>query len=422
MKSLRVSSTINANIQNEINKSIIFHYLCENDRAYRAKVAEDLKISAPAVSRAVKRLIEGQFVIESEKIPTGKGKKAIQLMVNTNKGFVVGIDLIKERTRFAISNFKGEIVNEYDGFKFYDNIDLENEIDLEIDKILGFYSSGKAKTKSSGKLKAICIGIPAATTRADQFSITSALYKSLEGVDLTAALEKKYKVPVYVENIVKLSALAEKNYGMGKDFENIVFFEVSNGIGAGIILDNHILRGANGASGEVGFTIIGRENLGYGATNQGFLEKNASMAGIRQKAIERIEKGQKTLIFELAEKEVKKINASTVCEAAFQKDKVARDLIDETVDYLSIAIINLILTLNPEIVVLGGDICKLPHLDELILEPITKRAARIVPFPMPQIVKSSIGKDAGILGASYLAIESLLVSYFPYKLSPDFYA
>lgn len=422
MKSLRVSTTINANIQNEINKSIIFHYLCENNQAYRAKIAEDLKISAPAVSRAIERLIENGFVIESDKIPTGKGKKATALMVNTDKGFVVGIDLIKERTRFAITNFKGEIVNKCDGFKFYDNIEIENELVLEIDKILSFYSSGKGKKKIPDKLKVICIGIPAATTSADHPSITSALYKSLEGVDLTAALEKKYKVPVYVENIVKLSALAEKNYGMGKDFENMVFFEVSNGIGAGIILENHILRGANGASGEVGFTITGRENLDYVAKNQGFLEKNASMEGIRRKAIERIEKGQETLIFELADKDIKKIKASTVCKAAFQKDQTARDIIDETVDYLAIAIINLILTLNPEIVVLGGDICKLPHLDELILEPIMKRAERIVPFPMPQIAKSSLGEDAGILGASYLAIESLLVSYFPYKLSPDFYA
>jgi predicted NBD/HSP70 family sugar kinase len=220
---------------------------------------------------------------------------------------------------------------------------------------------------------------------------------------------------------VKLSALAEMNYGMGKEFENIVFVEVSNGIGAGIIVDNHILRGANGASGEVGFTVIGRENLGYLAKNQGFLEKNASMAGISQKAVKYVERGEKTLIFELAEMDINKITAFTVCTAAYQKDPVAIQILEEAVDYLSHAIINLILILDPEILVLGGDICKLPYLDELILQPIMNRAERIVPFPIPQIVKSSLGEDAGILGASYLAIESLLVSYFPYKLSPDFY-
>jgi N-acetylglucosamine repressor len=419
MLGLRVSTTINANIQNEINKSIIFHYLCQNARAYRAKIAEELKLSAPAVSRAIERLIDDEFVVESDKIPTGKGKKAAQLMVNTDKGFIVGIDLIKEPTRFAVSNFKGEITNEYSGFKFRDNIDIEKELGQEIDRILSSYGTSRGKRRSSSKLKAICIGIPAATTSATHPSITSALYRSLEGVDLTATLEKRYKAPVYIENIVKLSALAEKNYGVGKDYENLVFLEVSNGIGAGIILENHIVRGANGASGEVGFTVVGRDNLDYVAENQGFLEKNASIEGIRRKAIERIQAGRKTLIFELAEKDLKKVNAAVVCRAAFEKDRIALDILGETVDYLAIAIINLILTLNPELIVLGGDICTLPYLDELILRPIVRRAERIVPFPMPRMAKSSLGEHAGIMGASYLAIESLLVSYFPYRLSTD---
>ena len=50
---------------------------------------------------------------------------------------------------------------------------------------------------------------------------------------------------------IRLSALAEKNFGIAKEYENIVFFEVSNGIGAGIILDNHILRGASGVEVDV---------------------------------------------------------------------------------------------------------------------------------------------------------------------------
>ena len=82
MNHLQISGTVNANKQKKINRSIIYHYLCEHEHAYRAKIAEDLNISAPAVSRAVEKLLKDEFIIEADKIGTGKGKKATSLKVS----------------------------------------------------------------------------------------------------------------------------------------------------------------------------------------------------------------------------------------------------------------------------------------------------------------------------------------------------
>ena len=122
-------------------------------------------------------------------------------------------------------------------------------------------------------------------------------------------------------------------------------------------------------------------------------------------------------MLDLANGDPEQISASIVCEAATKGDLIARQIIDRTVEYLSIGIINLILILNPQIIVLGGDICRLPGLEEQFIEPIRRNASRIVPFEMPRITATSLGEDAGILGATFLAIESLLLSHFPYKLS-----
>ena len=141
----------------------------------------------------------------------------------------------------------------------------------------------KGTEEFSKKLHGICIGIPATTRDAAGTSISTPLYSSLERTDFIKGLESIYSVPVYVENIVKLSALAEKNYGIAKKYENIVFIEVSNGIGAGIILENRLIRGSDGAAGEIGFTIINTENLKYMTTNHlGFLEKNYSLEVIKE--------------------------------------------------------------------------------------------------------------------------------------------
>ena len=418
MNHLQISRTVNANIQKKINRSIIYHYLCEHDHAYRAKIAEDLKISAPAVSRAIDKLVADNFVIEASKIATAKGKKATRLMVNTEKGIIIGIDLIKERTRFAISNFKGEIINSYSGFKFYENIDVKKEISYEVDRIASVYNSAKGSGEFSKKLQGICIGIPAVTRDTSGTSISTPLYSSLERTEFIKDLESIYGVPVYVENIVKLSALAEKKYGIAKDYKNIIFIEVSNGIGAGIILENRLIRGTAGASGEIGFSIINTENLNYKTTNNlGFLEKNASLEGIKKYAREQIAAGKKSSISIQSQNDPEKINSSLVCKAAMEGDGVAKEIINRSVQYLSVCIINLSLCLNPDIVVLGGDICKLPGIKTLFLDPIAQNMKSIIPFRPPHINKSALQDDAGVLGATNLAIEFLIGNYFPYKLS-----
>jgi len=416
MKALRVSTTINANIQNEINTSIIFRYLCANEHVYRARIAQDLGISAPAVSRTVKRLVEDGFVVEAVKITTSKGKKATELCINTGRGIVIGIDLIKRPTRIAISDIRGTIISKRPGFAFTDSTDVLEELSAEIDQILGVHATGRTPEKPAGNLKAICIGVPSAITDAVHPRLIASLYRSLEGLDLSESLSRRYRVPVYVENVVKLSALAEANFGAARTFNDVAFVEISNGIGAGIIVDNHLLAGANRASGELGFVLIGAESLPYIAHNKGFLEKHASVDGIAQQAIDAAREDHGTVLREMAGGDCERITAEMVCEAAMQGDAIARRVIDQASEFLSIGIINLILTLDPQIVVIGGDVCRMPGMRELFIDPIQRNAARIVPFQTPPLAVSTLGEDAGIIGASYLAIESLLTRDFPYQL------
>jgi predicted NBD/HSP70 family sugar kinase len=416
MHALGVSTTINANIQNEINTSIIFRYLCANTHVYRARIAQDLGISAPAVSRVIDRLVEGGFVVESGKIMTGKGKKAAELCVNTGRGIVIGIDLIKSPTRIAISDFRGTIISKRPGFAFTDSTDALAELSAEIDQILDIHATGRTLEKPAGNLKAICVGVPSATTDAAHPRIIASLYRSLEGLDLGESLGRRYRVPVYIENVVKLSALAEANFGAALTYRDVAFVEISNGIGAGIIVDNHLLTGANGASGELGFALIGAESLPYVARNKGFLEKHASLEGIAQRATEAARESDGTVLRRLAGGELEHIDAGMVCEAALQGDPTARQVIDQASEFLSIGIINLILMLDPQIVVIGGDVCRMPGMHELFIDPIRRNVANIVPFQAPPLAVSTLGEDAGIIGASYLAIESLLTRDFPYKL------
>jgi predicted NBD/HSP70 family sugar kinase len=413
-RSLNFLRTASAELQYKINISIIFNYIRENEPISRIKIANDLKISPSAVSRVIGKLIEDGYVVEADKLKTKGGKRPTLIKIKQDKGFVIGIDLGKEKFKLALTGFNGEIIEKYRGFKISNDKNIAEKIINEIKKILSKYHQDK-KLKLD-KLKAICVGIPAAIDIDNGKIISAPLYGEWKDLNLKEILGSEFNIPVYIENDVNLSALGEKHYGEGKNFKDFIFVEISNGIGAGIVIDNHLFRGSLGSAGEVGFTIINAENLGFKVKNKGFLEKFASVESIKKKAIREIRKGRKTIITKMVKNDIEKIEPYMVCEAAISGDELANGIITETVNFLSIGIINLILIQNPQIIVLGGDICNLPEVSRLFLEPIIENIRSSIPFEIPEIKLSLLGEDAGVVGASFQAVESLLMNKFPYKI------
>ncbi len=426
METLKISRTANATLQNRINKSVIFNYLRENGPTYRARISRDLNISAPAVSRIVDKLIEDEYVVETEKLQIQSGKRPTELRINSEKCNVLGIDLVKEELKIALSDFSGRIVNTCQGCKISEivsgEMDIGQKLIDEIQAIINNYCIENKQEAGAHNLKAICIGIPAVIDITTGYVTGAPLYSSLKDINLKERLGEYFKVPVYVENAVKLSALGEKNYGEGMSYKDIVFVEVSNGIGAGIIIDNHLIRGTSGSAGEIGFSIINTENLGFSARNKGYLEKNASVEAITEKAAMEIRRGTQTLISDYIEGDIDNLIPSSVCQAALRNDEVAQKIILEVVESLSIVTINLILIINPQIIIFGGDICSLPEVNNLFIDPIRRNVARSIPLGLPKIKLSSLGENAGVVGASFLAIESLLLGEFPYSIDLDLFA
>jgi len=420
MKSLHINRTANANLQYKINLSVIFNYLREHSPTYRAKISRDLKISAPAVSRVVDRLLEDGYVIETIKIKTASGKHPTEITLNAQRGYVVGIDLVKEKIRLALTDFSGKVLATQQGFEIENDVPLVKKLGENITDLLGQYIK-EHKKNAPVELIAIGVGVPATVDIVTGAIIHAPLFESLNELNLKAELEKLFSVPVYVENISKLSALGEKQYGLGKNYRNVLFLEVSRGIGAGIIIDNNLIRGTSGAAGEIGFMIVHPEGLMYKKERKGYLELNAAIDTICKKAIDAIIRGKKTNLMNYVDNNLHNLNSRIVCEAYFDGDPVAVKIIREMVELLAIATINLVLTLNPQIVIIGGDVCRLPQAEEIIVKPLREYVSAIVPFPVPEVAISRLGEDAGIIGACYLATESLIVGEFPYYIEDKRY-
>jgi N-acetylglucosamine repressor len=415
-QSFKFVRTASSELQFKINQSIIFNYLRANSPITRAKISQDLKISAPAVSRIIEKLISENYVLETEKQETKSGKRPTLLALNIEKGLVLGIDLGGEKIRMSLMNYGGDIVKKYSGPEILDSLDIEVVLKEEILKIFDDCGKNKLNYSNPPEIQSICIAIPADVDPISGKIISAPLYGSWRNINLKEQIGSMFEIPVFIENNVNLASWGEKNYGRGKNFSNIVFLEISNGVKAGIIIDNFLLKGENGYAGEIGFSIVNTENLGFKVINKGFLEKFASITSIKHKAVNSIKEGKKSNILNMADNDINKIDSALVCEAAMKGDKLANEIIENVVKLLSIAMINLILIMDPKIIILGGYIFNLPYKNELFVSPIRNYIEKSIPFKIPDIELSELGDDATIMGSCFMAIETLLAGEFPYKI------
>lgn len=419
MNTVSIGRTANANVQNQINISIVFNYLKQHGASYRAEIARNLNLSAPAVSRAVEQLIQQGYAKHSGTVKTESGKTASEISIDPQKGSVIGVDLLKGECKLALYDFSGRELFSRKGTRLSKSRDLGKDLISELKRVLSEADEQYREAGDSGgipELTAVCIGVPAAVD-GDTGAVTgAALFESLAPVNLKEIVEKTFDVRCYVENDVKLAGFAENRLGQGKNHRNVVYIDINDGIGAAIILDHRIVRGTNGFAGEIGYSQVAPSELGIGAEPRGRLEMRASIEAMGRNADEAIARGVSTTIATLSGYPEREVRPRHVFEAALEGDALAHNLIQKSSDLIAIAILNLIVVIDPEIVVMGGDVYEMPGVRDLYVRPIAQRLEWALPFSPPPLVLSSLGADACVRGASLFAVESLLSGEYPFAI------
>jgi len=410
-------NTVSAKYQNKINQSIILNYLRENNNSNisRALIARELNISAPTVSKIIDELIKEKYVIEVGKEDSTGGKRAMRLEFNRKLGSVVGIDLGKDNIRIGRFDLGCEMLDKNIGFKiFYNDKELLNKI---IDEIKLFIHDTENKNRDSKPIpiNAISLGIPA-DIDINTGSISAPLFENWDKFNLPEIFKTHFDIPVFFENSKNISTLGEKHFGAGKKYKDFVLLEIGEGIGAGIIINNQLYRGAYNSAGEVGF-LVGNANKLYSKYKlKGYMEEVVSPRNLENEARILILEGAKSLISNIVSNDLNKIDPSIVCRAAVLEDELSERLIKKLTENLAIILSDLILIINPQAIVITGDILDLPDVDKLIIEPVKNLICNVIPFNVPDIMTSSLGIDAGIYGSAIFAIDNLLINKFPYGI------
>lgn len=409
-----INGTANANTQRRINVSVVFNFVRSRGETYRAEIARGLRLSAPGVSRAVDDLVAAGFLAENGAIPTGRGKPATRTRINQDHAHVLAIDLAKGELKLGYFNFAGESAVPSGTGVLHTGVDLSREpnvLDALLREIARFddATDGAITARSQTRLL-VGLGIPAAVDPNDGRVLGLSILPSLDKLDLKTELETRFGARVYIENDIKLAALAETRLGHARDHRSIVYLDIGNGVGTAIVMDGHVVRGASGYAGEIGYARTDAGRLNRDIDTGRTLEQTASLGALARDASSALSRGVSSALAEAPSP----IGAHAVFRAAAEGDQLASSLIADAVDRFALSLLHAVLLVDPEIVVVGGDIYEMPNAESLFVAPLQDTLARALPFPAPPVVFSALGSEACVRGAAHLALDRYTAEHYPF--------
>ncbi len=226
-----------------------------------------------------------------------------------------------------------------------------------------------------------------------------------ENFPLVNLLEEDLKIPTVLDNSARASALGEILYGAARGSSDVVYVHLGTGVGGGIIVDGRLLHGASSTAGEFGHMVVSIGGPICSCGKPGHLEAYAAAPSIVARFRERLESDSRADMKRWSNPST--ITVKAIFDAARRDDQVAKDIVTETVQVLGLAVANLITTLNPATVIVGGSVS---DVGSLLMDPLSARV-RQYSFPSAarrvRLSASQLGPDATVLGAVALALKGL---------------
>ncbi len=251
-------------------------------------------------------------------------------------------------------------------------------------------------------IKSIGIGSPG-TPDAKKGILVYSCNLNFDNTPIRDEMQKYVDLPIYLENDANCAALAESIAGAAKDVNDSIAITLGTGIGGGIVINKKIYSGFNYAGSEIGHTVIVSDGVQCTCGRKGCWEAYASATALIRQTKEAAVANPQSKINEIINGDLDKIDAKTAFDAAKMGDETGQKVVDQYIKYIAEGLSNTINSFMPEVVVIGGGVCKE---GEYLLKPLRERVYADIycrgSVPKPQIRVAEMGNDAGIVGAAML--------------------
>jgi predicted NBD/HSP70 family sugar kinase len=348
----------------------------------RARIAKLTQISKQTASEVVRELEAGGWVRVHGQTQGGVGRTAVTYEIRPEAAYVVGVDLGGTQVRMAIANLACAVVGE-----------ASEPTDPRGGEAVVAQIAALATrlARDNGiepeRIRLAVMGTPGVL---DPVTGSVRLAPNIPGfdrIDVVGLLEDAFGADIIVENDVNVGALGERWLGRARGLETFAYIALGTGLGMGIVADGRILRGAHGGAGEIANLPIGGDPSDPVSRVHGTLEAAVGSAGILARYVSA---GGATgaTVRDLFER--------------LDDDAKARAAIDETARLMALAIVAVVATIDPAMVVLGGSIGARPE----FVAGVQGHLGRLLAAP-PPLEASALGNRSGIAGALAIGINNI---------------
>jgi glucokinase-like ROK family protein len=376
----------------ELNRGRVIDALRGRGTASRAEIARATGLSRSTVSSIVSDLIEAGLLAEQAEatgVAHGEagGRPPVLLSLNPSAGLAVGVDFGHSHLRVAVSDLSHEVLAE--SWRELD-VDHSAEEGLNaaaelVDEVLQ-----EAKVDRKGVI-GVGMGLPGPINRSTGAVGSSSILPGWVGVNAALEMERRLRLPVQVENDANLGALAEFVWGSGRGHSDVIYIKLSSGVGAGLLFAGRLHHGAGGTAGEIGHIPAQNGTAICRCGSRGCLETVASARAIAEQV--GVSRGEP-------------VSPRRLLELIADGDPAASRLIGEAGRQIGVALAELCNLVNPNCVIIGGD---LSAAGELITEPVLESIRRYAIASAADevtVVAGVLGERAELLGALALVLHA----------------
>lgn len=378
-----------------LKKKIIAHYIY-NGCSTITELSKELDLSVPTVTKFISEMCEENYINDYGKLETTGGRHPNLYGLNPESGYFIGVDIKRFAINIGLINFKGDMIELKMNipYKFRNSIEGLNELCKLIANFIKKLSFDKEKILN------ININVSGRVNPESGYSFSQF---NFEERPLAEVIAEKLGYKVTIDNDTRAMTYGEYLKGAVSGEKNILFINISWGLGVGIIIDGKIYTGKSGFSGEFGhITTFDNEILCH-CGKKGCLETEASGSALYRILLERIKSGENSILSSRINNEEDPITLDEIIDSVNKEDLLCIEIVEEIGQKLGKQIAGLINIFNPELVIIGGT---LSLTGDYITQPI-KTAIRKYSLNLVNkdsvILTSKLKDRAGIVGSCMLA-------------------
>lgn len=369
------------------NRGIVLR-LVAGKQLSRADITKKIGLTKMAITKIVSELIEDGYIVEKkgENAP-GVGRVPAFLEISSQSPVSLGLYISRNELKVIVCSFSlDRLFSESVPLKNESKNSLEKKIFNLCEKALRFTADAFPERKLLG------IGVSSVGPLDPSVGIIlePTNFYGITDYPVAELLSKRYRLPVYLENDMNAAAIVEHFYGIGKVTDSFMYMGITNGIGAGIILDGHPCKLGSKSVGEIGHMSIQCEGPVCSCGNRGCLEVYANIPVITERL-------EKALGHPVLPKDFFRYAEIPAAKAVFT----------DVTEKLAVALVNTVNMLDLQSIVIGHEGIYLPDnvlsmLESLLNSRILSKGHKTV-----SVLRSSFGADAPLLGASCLIFDRI---------------